>query len=66
MCSCKVRMSGLCKVEMSAFLGAGGPDGRGADRVEREEAQIVSPQNESVRRGMDECSLFSCHFLSPL
>src|SRR5579863_2307176 len=31
-------MSGLCKVEMSAFLGAGGPDGRGADRVERERA----------------------------
>jgi hypothetical protein len=30
-----VRMSGLCKVEMSAFLGAGGPDGRGADRVEQ-------------------------------
>src|SRR5580704_5925113 len=23
-CRCKVRMSGLCKVEMSAFLGAGG------------------------------------------
>src|SRR6202451_3195105 len=31
-------MSGLCKVEMSAFLGVGGPDGRGADRVERERA----------------------------
>src|ERR1700691_317257 len=32
-CRCKVRMSGLCKVEMSVFLRAGGPDGRGADRV---------------------------------
>src|ERR1700691_2743176 len=40
-CSCKVRMSGLCKVEMSAFLGAGGPDGRGADRVERARAGAV-------------------------
>src|ERR1700683_5347450 len=41
LCSCKVRMSGLCKVEMSAFLGAGGPDGRGADRVERARAGAV-------------------------
>src|SRR5208282_894548 len=40
-CSCNVRMSGLCKVEMSAFLGAGGPDGRGADRVERERAGAI-------------------------
>src|ERR1700690_2932561 len=32
-CRCKVRVSGLCKVEMSAFLRAGGPDGRGADRI---------------------------------
>src|ERR1700691_5209968 len=34
-------MSGLCKVEMSAFLGAGGPDGRGADRDERERAGAI-------------------------
>ena len=37
-CRRKMRMSGLCKVEMSAFLRAGGPDGRGADGVEHEGA----------------------------
>jgi len=34
-CGRKVRMSGLCKVEMSAFLGAERrPQGRGADQLE--------------------------------
>jgi hypothetical protein len=37
-CRRKMRMSGLCKVGMSAFLRARGPDGRGADRVEHEGA----------------------------
>src|SRR5580704_15691996 len=40
-CRRKMRMSGLCKVEMSAFLRAGGPYGRGADRVECEGAGAV-------------------------
>src|SRR6202035_5946409 len=33
-CRCKVRMSGLCKVEMSAFMGGRGAYGNGADRLE--------------------------------
>src|SRR5580704_2960394 len=41
LCRRKMRMSGLCKVEMSAFLRAGGPYGRGADRVECEGAGAV-------------------------
>src|SRR5580692_1518042 len=40
-CRRKMRMSGLCKVEMSAFLRVGGPYGRGADRVECEGAGAV-------------------------
>src|ERR1039458_6894867 len=31
---CKVRMSGLCKVEMSGFMGGWGTDGNGAHRDE--------------------------------
>ncbi len=34
MCRCKVRMSCLCKVEMSAFMGGRGPYGDGANRFE--------------------------------
>src|SRR6266436_5385766 len=33
-CRCKMRMSGLCKVEMSAFMGGRGAYGNGADRLE--------------------------------
>src|SRR5713101_4931245 len=40
-------MSGLCKVEMSAFLGSGRLHGRGADRVERARAGSV----EGIARG---------------
>src|SRR2546427_9245766 len=36
-----MRMSGLCKVEMSAFLGAGRPDGTGADQLECERAGAI-------------------------
>src|SRR5216684_2009726 len=33
-CRCKMRMSGLSKVEMSAFIGGRGPHGNGANRFE--------------------------------
>src|SRR6266478_9810724 len=33
-CRRKMRMSGLCKVEMSAFMGGRGPHGNGANRLE--------------------------------
>src|SRR5882724_6715968 len=33
-CRCKMRMSGLSKVEMSAFIGGRGPHGNGANRLE--------------------------------
>src|ERR1700681_1100522 len=33
-CRCKMRMSGLCKVEMSAFMDGRGPHGDGANRFE--------------------------------
>src|SRR6266567_7605833 len=34
LCRCKMRMSGLSKVEMSAFIGGRGPHGNGANRLE--------------------------------
>ena len=34
LCRRKVRMSGLCKVEMSAFMGGRGPHGNGANDLE--------------------------------
>src|SRR5712691_2361663 len=40
-CRRKMRMSGLCKVEMSAFLGAGRPNGTGADQLECERAGAI-------------------------
>jgi len=43
-------MFGLCKVEMSAFLGAREPHGRGADRVERERAVGVEGSARSRAR----------------
>src|SRR5579863_7926462 len=46
-CRRKMRMSGLCKVEMSAFLEAGRPHGRGGDRIERQRAGAV----EDAARG---------------
>src|SRR5882724_12442150 len=33
-CRCKMRMSGLSKVEMSAFIGGRGPHGNGANRLQ--------------------------------
>src|SRR5712692_5254131 len=33
-CRCKMRMSGLSKVEMSGFIGGRGPHGNGANRLE--------------------------------
>ena len=36
LCRSKMRMSGLCKVEMSGFIQGGRRDGTGANRVERE------------------------------
>src|SRR2546428_5390345 len=35
-CRSKMRMSGLCKVEMSGFIQGGRQDGTGANRVEHE------------------------------
>ncbi|MDR3720390.1 MAG: hypothetical protein P4L00_02220, partial [Candidatus Acidoferrales bacterium] len=40
-CRRKMRMSGLCKVEMSGFILGGRRDGNGADRVERERTGAV-------------------------
>src|SRR4029077_7946075 len=34
LCRCKVRMSGLCKVEMSGFMDGWGSHGNGAHRLE--------------------------------
>jgi hypothetical protein len=33
-CRCKMRMSGLCKVEMSGFMGGRGANGNGAHCLE--------------------------------
>src|SRR5713101_9937414 len=46
-CRGKVRMSGLCKVEMSGFIGAGRADGTGANCVEPARSGSV----EGVARG---------------
>src|SRR5579863_5793238 len=40
-CRSKMRMSGLCKVEMSGFIQSGRRDGTGANRVERERTGAV-------------------------
>src|SRR5580698_10976006 len=49
-CRCKVRMSGLCKVEMSAFMDGRGPHGNGANHVEPTRTGPI----ESVARGTAE------------
>src|SRR5580658_5722457 len=51
-CRCKMRMSGLCKVEMSAFMDGRGPHGNGAHRFEPTRTGPV----ESVARGTAEAS----------
>src|SRR6516164_11120278 len=51
-CRCKVRMSGLCKVEMSAFMDGRGPHGNGANRVEPTRTGPI----ESVARGTAEAA----------
>jgi hypothetical protein len=47
-CRCKMRMSGLSKVEMSAFIGGRGPHGNGANRFEtrRETARDLSHRGQ--------------------
>src|SRR6516225_9818969 len=52
LCRCKVRMSGLCKVEMSAFMDGRGPHGNGANRVEPTRTGPI----ESVARGTAEAA----------
>src|SRR5260370_35555379 len=49
---CKMRMSGLCKVEMSAFMDGRGPHGDGANHVEPTRTGPI----ESVARGKAEAS----------
>src|ERR1700730_10264186 len=51
-CRCKMRMSGLCKVEMSAFMDGRGPYGNGANRVEPTRTGPI----ESVARGRAEAT----------
>src|SRR6266568_4441572 len=51
-CRRKMRMSGLCKVEMSAFMDGRGPYGNGADHFEPTRTGPV----ESVARGKPEAS----------
>src|SRR6516164_812409 len=52
LCRCKVRMSGLCKVEMSAFMDGRGHHGNGANRVEPTRTGPI----ESVARGTAEAA----------
>src|SRR5580704_9122949 len=49
-CRCKVRMSGLCKVEMSAFMDGRGPHGNGANHFEPTRTGPI----ESIARGTAE------------
>jgi hypothetical protein len=49
-CRSKMRMSGLCKVEMSGFIQGGRRDGSGANRVERERTGSVEGVAASRRR----------------
>ncbi len=50
LCRSKMRMSGLCKVEMSGFIQGGRRDGTGANRVERERTGTVESFTASRRR----------------
>src|ERR1700728_5186811 len=52
-CRRKMRMSGLCKVEMSGFIPMGGRDGNGANRVEHERAGAVKGAAASRRRSSE-------------
>src|SRR6202008_3149182 len=54
-CRRKMRMSGLCKVEMSAFMDGRGPHGDGANHFEPTRTGPI----ESVARGTGEASLAS-------
>src|ERR1700686_5863405 len=49
-CRSKMRMSGLCKVEMSGFIQGGRRDGNGANRDERERAGAAEGVAASRRR----------------
>ena len=49
-CRSKMRMSGLCKVEMSGFIQGGRRDGTGANRVECQRAGTVEGLTASRRR----------------
>src|SRR6266566_7941879 len=50
LCRGKMRMSGLCKVEMSGFIQGGRQDGTGANRVECERAGAVEGVTRSRAR----------------
>src|SRR6266436_2658188 len=54
-CRRKMRMSGLCKVEMSAFMDVQGPHGDGANHFEPTRTGPI----ESVARGTGEASFAS-------
>src|ERR1700719_1797104 len=54
-CRRKKRMSGLCKVQMSAFMDGRGPHGNGANRVEPTRTGPI----ESVARGTAEAPVVS-------
>jgi hypothetical protein len=55
-CRRKVRMSCLCKVRMSAFLGAGRPDGTGADQLEPTRTGAVEGVARSPARSSETSS----------
>src|SRR5271155_4538624 len=55
-CRCKMRMSCLCKVEMSAFMEGRGPHGNGANHFEPTRTGSV----ESVTRGTAAASDAGC------
>src|SRR5580700_5278901 len=53
MCRCKMRMSGLCKVEMSAFMGGRGPYGNAANRVEPTRTGPIESVARSTAEAVD-------------
>ena len=55
-----MRMSGLCKVEMSGFIQGGRRDGTGANRVERERAGTVEGVAASLRDCIRKRSVVFC------
>lgn len=52
-CRCKVRMSGLSKVEMSGFMGGRGPHGNGENRFEPTRTGSFASVARNRRRAFD-------------